>query len=144
MAKQPDPEPIPLSEDDQLLANAIPIEEVEKEEGSEKTEAAKPAESASIELDETEELSGREIRSFDTRRRHQEKWQRKPNTTGRGAIHVRTFVSKLRLDAIEHMDEQINQWLDQNPEYEVKMVCSTIGILTGKLREEALFMSVWV
>jgi len=84
------------------------------------------------------------IRMLTERKPHDEHWDRTPNVTGKGAIHVKTFVTKLRLDAIEHMDEQVNEWLDAHPEYEVKFVSQSIGKLVGKNTEDALFMSVWV
>jgi hypothetical protein len=36
------------------------------------------------------------------------------------------------------MDNQINEWLDANPEVEVKFVTSTVGVFEGKMREPAL------
>jgi len=67
-----------------------------------------------------------------------------PNKTGHGAIHVKTFVAKLRLDSIEHMDQQINEWLDAHPDYEVKFCTMSTGELKDKLTEPALFLCVWV
>ncbi|MHC4430119.1 MAG: hypothetical protein ACYS0D_16205 [Planctomycetota bacterium] len=84
------------------------------------------------------------IRAFGDSQRHEEQWQRTPNTTGSGAIHVRTFHSKLTDDALKYMDQVINEWLDANPQYEVKFVNSTVGILTGKLKEPHLVCQVWV
>jgi hypothetical protein len=131
----------PISDDD-LLANAIPIDMGEEEEQP----APDSGDPQPIEMEESGsgELSSNKIRAFDRRVRHDSKWKRQPNLTGQGAIHVKTFVAKLRLDAIEHLDEQINEWLDSNPEYEVKMVTSTVGQLVGKLTEDALFVNVWV
>ena len=80
----------------------------------------------------------------DKAKRHEETWNRTPNTTGQGAIHVKTFVSKLRLDAIERLDQQVNEWLDAHPQYEVKFVTTTTGQLMGKIEEPAIFMNVWV
>lgn len=71
-------------------------------------------------------------------------WKRGVNTTGTGATRMKTFHAKLRVDALEFLDEQVNAWLDEHPEYEVKLVTTTIGVLTGKMKEEALFMNVWV
>lgn len=84
------------------------------------------------------------IQQFSQRKPHEDHWTRTPNITGQGAIHVKSFVTKLRLDAIEHLDEQVNEWLDAHPEYEVKFVSTTIGKLVGKNTEDALFMNVWV
>ncbi len=139
-------EPTPLSDDD-LLADAIPIEEMDDDEAP--VASAKPsdvAEPDAIDLadDDGDETRSREIRTFDTHKRHEDRWKRRPVVTGQGSTHCRTFVSKLRLDAIEHLDEQINNWLDENPEYEVKHSTVSVGILTGKLKEEAMFVTVWV
>jgi hypothetical protein len=84
------------------------------------------------------------ITAFGRERRHEESWTRTPNTTGQGAIHVKTFHCKLTEDAVAYMDQTINEWLDAHPQYEVKFVSSTIGTLTGKLKEPALFCQVWV
>ncbi|MEX0774444.1 MAG: hypothetical protein WD042_01895 [Phycisphaeraceae bacterium] len=134
--------------DEDLLAAAIPIEDLEEIEDEQ--EPAAPAQAVDnspqpIDLAERGEEEGpKAIRTFDNHRKHQDRWNRKPNATGTGATHCRSFVSKLRLDAIENLDETINRWLDENPEYEVKFVTVSVGILTGKLKEEALFLNVWV
>ena len=84
------------------------------------------------------------ITAFGKEKRHEETWQRTPNTTGKGAIHVRTFHAKLTDDALVYMDQCINEWLDAHPQYEVKFVNSTVGILTGKLKEPHVVCQVWV
>jgi hypothetical protein len=102
------------------------------------------AEEEEIDLEEGE-TSGARIQTFGKQKRHDEKWDRTPNTTGTGAIHVKTFHAKLREDALEYMDQQINEWLDAHPEYEVKFVTTSIGELKSKsMTEQALFMNVWV
>ncbi len=85
-----------------------------------------------------------EIRALGQKKRHEEDWSRTPNTTGTGAIHVKTFHTKLTDDALRYMDQSINEWLDAHPQYEVKFVNSTVGILTGKLKEPHLICQVWV
>lgn len=90
-------------------------------------------------------LSGAgKITAFGKERRHEDTWARTPNTNGTGAIHVKTFHCKLTEDAISYMDQTINEWLDAHPQYEVKFVSSTVGLMTGKLKEPALFCQVWV
>ncbi|MBX3323409.1 MAG: hypothetical protein KF757_10495 [Phycisphaeraceae bacterium] len=76
--------------------------------------------------------------------RHSENWNRTPNTTGTGAIHVKSFHSKLTGDSLSFLDAQINEWLDAHPEYEVKMVTTSVGEWTGKLKEPNLIVNVWV
>ena len=75
---------------------------------------------------------------------HDEKWSRPTNVNNTGATHVKTFFCKLRPDAIDNLDNQINEWLDKHPEYEVKFVTPTVGKLVGKNVEDALFLNVWV
>ena len=86
----------------------------------------------------------KKITAFGKDQHHEQKWSRTPNTTGQGAIHVRTFHSKLTEDALVYMDQIVNEWLDAHPQYEVKFVNSTVGILTGKLKEPHLICQVWV
>ena len=86
----------------------------------------------------------RKITAFGKEAKHEEKWTRTPNLNGTGAIHVKTFHSKITDDALAYMDQQINEWLDTHPEYEVKFVSSTVGIHSGKLKEPHLICTVWV
>ncbi len=129
--------------DEELLAEAIPIDDIEE---AEDAEVVTSADDSGIELVDAAESakSNRRIQRFGDGQRHEEKWSRTPNTPGTGAIHVKTFISKLRLDAIEHMDQQINEWLDAHPQYEVKFVTSATGVLVGKINEPAVFLNVWV
>lgn len=72
------------------------------------------------------------------------KWKRKPNVTGSGATHVRSFHCRLAEESMENLDRQINEWLDAHPEYEVKFVSTAVGDWTGKLKEPQLIVQVWV
>jgi hypothetical protein len=76
--------------------------------------------------------------------RHESSWKRKTNTTGTGATHVKTFHCKLAGESIELLDRQINEWLDSHPEYEVKLVTTSIGEWQGKIKEPNLIVQVWV
>ncbi|MHC5004275.1 MAG: hypothetical protein ACYTJ0_14265, partial [Planctomycetota bacterium] len=51
------------------------------------------------------------IRALGEKGRHEDEWSRTPNTTGTGAIHVKSFHSKLTDDALRYMDQAINEWL---------------------------------
>lgn len=84
------------------------------------------------------------ITPIEAGRRHEAEWSRTPNTTGSGAIHVRSFHCKLTDDALRYMDQAINEWLDAHPQYEVKFVTNSVGTLTGKLKEPHLICQVWV
>jgi len=86
----------------------------------------------------------KKIRSFERQSGTGAEWMRTPHAKGTGAIHVRTFHSKLNSESLVFMDQTINEWLDAHPEYEVKLVTSTIGEFTGKIREQALICQVWV
>lgn len=65
------------------------------------------------------------------------------NPAGAGATRCRTFHSKLSNEAVAHLDYQINDWLDQNPDIEIKFSTSTVGIWTGKHAEPNLIISVF-
>jgi hypothetical protein len=77
-------------------------------------------------------------------KKHADTWKRKTNVNGTGATHVRTFHCKLNSESVDYMDQQINEWLDNHPDYEVKMVTSSVGEWTGKIKEPALIVTVWV
>ncbi len=133
-----------VSEKD-LLDNAIDISQLEEQEAG-KAKTGSSDGPAPIELSAAEEAVGSSsrIHAFGRTKRHEDEWTRTPNTTGTGAIHVKTFVAKLRLDAIEYLDRQVNEWLDAHPQYEVKLVTTAVGDLMGKMKEQALFVNVWV
>ena len=147
-----DNDPKPRASDDDLLADAIPIDldeedtdEIEVLEDSAHGNANDEDELAPIDVAGPGESLGGKIQMFGPQGgKHEDKWTRTPNTPGTGAIHVKTFVTKLRLDAIDHLDQSINEWLDSHPQYEVKFVTTTVGKLVGKITEEALFVNVWV
>lgn len=87
------------------------------------------------------------IRAFDQKMgggKHEDNWNRSPNVTGKGAIHVKSFHCKLTGESLEFLDKQVNEWLDAHPQYEVKMVTSTVGEWMGKLKEPNLIIQVWV
>jgi len=90
-------------------------------------------------------IGSKKIRTIGQKgKRHEEIWSRTPNATGTGALHVRTFHSKLSDESLRYLDQQINEWLDSHPDYEVKFVTSNIGVFTGKIKEPAVICSVWV
>jgi len=87
------------------------------------------------------------IRSFDQSlggARHEESWNRTPNTTGAGAIHVKSFHCKLSSESLAYLDQQVNEWLDAHPQYEVKFVSTAQGEWIGKTKETHLIVQVWV
>lgn len=87
----------------------------------------------------------KKIKAMGPSKRHEDDWTRTPNTNGTGAIHCRSFFAKLNQDAVAYMDQSINEWLDENPQYEVKFVSSTVGTMRGKVGpQEVLICQVWV
>lgn len=145
--------------DEELLAGAIPIsnsgdpESVGPPSGAAQSGQEREPRPEAIEFDEDDAHESPQDSGTSSRiqamgpqgGRHQERqWKRKPQPTGQGAVRVKTFVAKLRYEAIEHLDEQINEWLEQHPDCEVKFVTTAIGPLTSKLKEDALFVNVWV
>ena len=101
-----------------------------------------PTESAGV-----DETGASKIRTFEQRlggKKHEDDWARSPNVTGAGAIHVKSFHCKLTGDSLSFLDQQINEWLDAHPQYEVKFVTTSIGTWTGKLKEPNLIVNVWV
>ncbi len=160
--ERPDRQTLHHARDDELLARAIPIDKTDGQGASVSPNDSNNGEPLeAIELDETqlseaepnrvphqeteaERARRHKIQSFGDRAHHEKPWRRQPHQTGQGAVHVRTFIAKLRIEAMEHLDEQINDWLEAHPEYEIKFVTTTMGPLKGKLTEEALFVNVWV
>jgi hypothetical protein len=88
------------------------------------------------------------IQAFESKmgvKRHEDSWNRSPNVTNAGAIHVRTFHCKMSDDALGFLDQQINEWLDAHPQYEVKFSTVTVGDFQGKMgREVHMIVQVWV
>lgn len=70
-------------------------------------------------------------------------FKRTPAITGKGACRVRTFHSKIQAESIEFMDNAINEWLDDNPDVEVKFATTTIGTMAGKFPEPNIILSIW-
>lgn len=72
-----------------------------------------------------------------------EQYARKTFANGTGACRIRSFHGRLSAQGLEYMDNQINEWLDHNPDVEVKFVTSTVGVFEGKMREPALILNLW-
>ncbi|MCC5828576.1 MAG: hypothetical protein JJU36_03935 [Phycisphaeraceae bacterium] len=124
--------------DDELLANAIPISDDDDDDLDEPIEV-------DLEGGDPDPNLAAKIRSFgEGRGRKELQWKRTPVQTGQGACHVKTFVAKLRLDAMDHLDEMINDWMDAHPEFEIKFVTTSVGDLKGKTTEPALVVNLWI
>lgn len=70
-------------------------------------------------------------------------WKRTPYKTGTGAIRVKSFHGKYSEGGLEYLDNAVNEWLDANPDVEVKFVTPTVMTFEGKIREPALVLNVW-
>ena len=71
------------------------------------------------------------------------KFKRPISKTGQGATRVRTFHTKLVDAAIKFLESQINDWLDSNPDIEVKFSNTTVGVVEGKRAEPHLIITIW-
>jgi len=64
-----------------------------------------------------------------------------PDTTH--ATRCRMFHAKLSDGAIDYLNSQINEWLDQNKDISIKFSNSTIGPFEGKHTEPNLIMTLF-
>jgi hypothetical protein len=55
----------------------------------------------------------------------------------------KTFFTKLHPGAIDFLDEQINQWLKDNPAVVIKMTNTSVGEVQGKKTEANILLTVW-
>jgi hypothetical protein len=130
----------PPSDDD---PDAIKIE-VDDDEPVSLTQDDEPI---SLVDDDAPAATGSKIHAFGagavSSRAQTEAFQRTPNVTGQGAVRCRVFHSKINDQSLEHMQKMINDWLDANPEIEVKHVGHMVGDLTGKKVEPNVIVVVW-
>lgn len=99
-------------------------------------------------IDEQElEKSGRKvIKAFggvSAQKADESLFQRALQKTGTGATRVKIFHTKMNDGAAEFMCHSINEWTDKNPEVDIKLVQSTVGIWEGKHAEPHLILTVW-
>jgi hypothetical protein len=84
------------------------------------------------------------IKAFGVAGIHQEhKYKRQTFASGHGACRVRSFHGRLSDEGMAYMDDKINEWLDNHPDIEVKIVTTSIGQYEGKIKEPALVLNVW-
>ena len=97
-------------------------------------------------VDESEATGGGAVRAFGASAagqvEHKEQFQRQLNLTGQGATRCRVFHSKVALNSLEFMENQINEWIDSD-QIEIKHVGHLIGTLQGKTPEPNLIVMVW-
>ena len=56
---------------------------------------------------------------------------------------VRTFFTKLHVGAIDFLDNQITNWLNDNPGIIIKRTNTATGNVTGKKVEPSIIVTVW-
>ncbi|MBN1766218.1 MAG: hypothetical protein JW860_13240 [Sedimentisphaerales bacterium] len=98
------------------------------------------------ELDGDDEGLSSSINTFESRSDLviKEEFSRPMNKSGQGATRVRTFHTKLTDNAIKAMDRTINEWVDSDPEIEVKFTNITVGEIDSKLGKiPNLIVTVW-
>ena len=76
-------------------------------------------------------------------KRKERRWSRVPLINGNGACRVRIFHSRLSENAMEYMEDNVNEWLDENPDVEIKFSNSTVGVVEGKKSESHIIVTVW-
>ncbi|MBN1341963.1 MAG: hypothetical protein JXQ73_04745 [Phycisphaerae bacterium] len=70
-------------------------------------------------------------------------FKRGVNKSGQGATRSRTFHAKLNDSSLAYMDQLINEWIDGDPEVEIKFATSSVGVVEGKHAEPHLIITVF-
>lgn len=73
----------------------------------------------------------------------QHKFKRHLQHQDKGAIRCRIFHGKLNDGALQFMQDQINEWIDQSPEVDVKSVSTDVGIMEGKTSQPHLIITIF-
>jgi hypothetical protein len=68
--------------------------------------------------------------------------KRQTNADGTGATRCRVFNSKVTVAALQHMENQINEWMEGST-FEIKHVGHVIGTMEGKTAEQNMIVMVW-
>ncbi len=74
---------------------------------------------------------------------HEDNYKRPLAGPNDPATRCRTFHGKLTEAGLAHMDEQINEWLDGNPQVFIKSCASTVGVFEGKTKEPHLLVTMF-
>lgn len=98
-------------------------------------------------LEDQNPLEGSQIRQFGTglglQGQMREDFQRPLLKDSRNATRCRTFHAKLTDAAIAHLNESINDWVDEHPDIEIKFAMSNIGVVEGKHQDQHLIVTVF-
>jgi hypothetical protein len=73
---------------------------------------------------------------------HISEYKRSLNVDGTGATRCRLFHAKIAIAPLEHLERQINEWIDGD-QIEIKHVGHLIGTMEGKRPEPNLLVIVW-
>lgn len=57
--------------------------------------------------------------------------------------HVKTFFTKLHAGSIDFLNQQINNWLKENPGIVIKKIDTTVGNVIAKKTEPNIIITVW-
>lgn len=142
------PEPEPQGPNPPPPPPKIPVED-------EPISLVEPDESVEVEAASSDSTMGMSIRpmgssessirraiksTLDVDRRKE--FKRKPVNTGKGAIRCRVFHCKITESSIEHMENQINTWADDE-DIDIKHVGHLVGAMEGKHTEPNIIVLVW-
>jgi len=64
-------------------------------------------------------------------------------SSGERITGMKTFFAKLHAGALEFLDEQINDWLKDNPDVRIKHTNITTGDVQAKKTEPNILITVW-
>lgn len=63
--------------------------------------------------------------------------------SGEHITGVRTFFTKLHVNAIPFLDEQMTKWLKDNPDISIKRTNTVVGHIQAKKTEPNIIITVW-
>lgn len=79
-----------------------------------------------------------------TELKQKEKEYRRSLLTGtRSATRCRTFHCKLTDASLQHLNEQVNEWVDEHDDIEIKYALSNIGVVEGKHSDPHMILTVF-
>ena len=71
------------------------------------------------------------------------RYKRPLNKSGQGASRMRIFHAKMSDAGVRNVETLLNDWLDANPDVEIKFATSTVGLWEGKHAETHLILNVY-
>jgi hypothetical protein len=71
------------------------------------------------------------------------KFKRPLSKSGQGASRMRVFHAKMSDAAVRNLENIVNEWLDANPDVEIKFATSTVGTWEGKHAEPHLIVTIY-